>query len=56
VLAGAEDVAAMADGIARLWDNPRLFQAMSAAAAARVRSQSSHDIVIPRELDWMGSA
>lgn len=55
VLAGAEDVAAMADGIGRLWDNPSLFHTMSAAAAARVRSQSGHHIVIPQELDWMGS-
>ncbi|RVQ67628.1 glycosyltransferase [Croceicoccus ponticola] len=52
-LAGADDAAGLADQIARMIDNPALFLARSTAAAARVRSQSGHEIVIPRELAWL---
>ncbi|MDF8332098.1 glycosyltransferase family 4 protein [Novosphingobium cyanobacteriorum] len=51
-----EDAAGLASEIARMVDDPTLFLARSRAAAARVRAQSAHDHVIPRELAWMQGA
>lgn len=50
ILAPAEDHAALAAGIARLAENPALFAQMSAAAAQRVRRQSSAARIINAEL------
>lgn len=50
ILAGPEDAAGLAAGIARLWADPDLFRRMSAAAAARVRSISGKDSTIGKEL------
>ncbi|MBN3823107.1 glycosyltransferase [Burkholderia sp. Ac-20384] len=50
VLAPAEDVHAIAEGLLALAENPRLFADMSARAARRVRMQSGHDLVIHREI------
>jgi hypothetical protein len=36
-------------------ESPALYLARSAAAAARVRRQSGHEQIIPRELAWMAS-
>ncbi|WP_156424737.1 glycosyltransferase family 4 protein [Novosphingobium fuchskuhlense] len=57
-LAQANDAAGLAHEIAAMVEDPALFQARSAAAAARVRAQSGDDVIIPRELAWMagGSA
>jgi len=52
-LTDAEDAAGLAREIAAMVDDPTLFLARSAAAAARVRAQSAHGIVIPQELAWM---
>lgn len=52
-LARADDALGLAREIAALVDDPGLFLARSAAAAARVRRQSAHAIIIPRELAWM---
>jgi hypothetical protein len=53
VLAAADDVAGLTQGIAEMVETPALFLARSAAAAARVRAQSGHERIIPRELAWM---
>jgi hypothetical protein len=37
-------------------EHPDLFLARSAAAAARVRSQTSHRIIIPAELELLAEA
>lgn len=50
ILAPPEDHLAMAAGIARIVEDPALFQAMSAAAAERVRSQSSHAMITAQEV------
>lgn len=52
-LAGADDAPGLALAMADMIENPALFLARSAAAAARVRAQSGHDLIIPRELAWM---
>lgn len=52
-LASADDAEGLAREIAAMVDDPALFLARSAAAAARVRRQSAHGIVIPQELAWM---
>lgn len=52
-LAGDGDVPGLAGGIAEMIEDPALFLARSAAAAARVRRQSAEDIIVPRELAWM---
>jgi glycosyltransferase involved in cell wall biosynthesis len=52
-LAGADDAAGLAQALAEMADNPALFLARSAAAAARVRAQSGHRVIVPRELAWM---
>ena len=55
-LAAGDDAAGLAQAIADMAENPALFLARSAAAAARVRAQSGHDLIIPRELAWMAGA
>jgi len=52
-LAPADDALALAQSIAEMVEDPALFLARSAAATARVRAQSGHDLIIPRELAWM---
>jgi glycosyltransferase involved in cell wall biosynthesis len=56
ILAPAEDHAAMAAGIARLVENPALFAQMSAAAAERVRRQSSAAKIVDAELRLVSQA
>jgi glycosyltransferase involved in cell wall biosynthesis len=55
-LAAADDAAGLAQHIAAMVEDPALFLARSAAAAARVRAQSGHTGMIPRELAWMAEA
>ncbi|HTK84033.1 MAG TPA: glycosyltransferase [Patescibacteria group bacterium] len=50
VLAPPEDHMALVEGIERLIGDPDLFESMSAAAAARVRFQSSAEKIIPQEI------
>lgn len=50
LLAGPEDAAGLADAIERLYRDPALFERLSAAAAARVRTQSGYDATIAREI------
>lgn len=52
-LAEAEDHVGLAREISAMIDNPALFLSRSAAAAERVRHESGHEVVIPRELAWM---
>ncbi|MGO1544834.1 MAG: glycosyltransferase family 4 protein [Gulosibacter sp.] len=54
VLAPEEDAQALADGILRLMKNPNLFSQMSRAAANRVRSQSSPERTVDREMKILG--
>jgi len=56
ILAGAEDAAAMAEGISRLCAVPAKFARLSQNAAARVRRQSGHERVIPQELALFAAA
>lgn len=55
-VAPAEDAAELARAIAAMVDDPALFLARSRAAAARVRAQSAHGLVISAELAWMAQA
>ncbi|MCI1930357.1 MAG: glycosyltransferase [Clostridia bacterium] len=50
VLAPGEDFMAMADGIERLYDEPEYFLRLSENAAKRVRSQTSKEYTIDREI------
>ena len=50
MLAPQEDAARLAESIEKLYHSPELFSAMSAAAAARVRKQSSCVRTVEREL------
>jgi len=50
ILTSGEDYMAMADGIDELYHKPELFLQMSANAAARIRSQTSKEHTIDREL------
>jgi glycosyltransferase involved in cell wall biosynthesis len=50
ILAAGEDAEAMAAGIAALYENPEKFQAMSNAAADRVRRQSASESIVRAEL------
>ncbi len=50
MLAPQEDAAGLAESIAKLYRSPELFFAMSAAAAARVRRESSSAKTIDLEL------
>lgn len=54
VVAGFEDVEGLAEGMVRLMADPQLFTRMSAAAAARVRAQSSPEHTVDREMRMMG--
>lgn len=56
LLAPAEDAAALADSIARLYESPILFERLSKAAAARVREQSASKRVIEQELALIRAA
>ena len=55
VLAEAEDAHGLAEGIARLYEDPELFSKMSKEAAHRVRRQCAYDETIARELDVITS-
>ena len=55
ILAPAEDFVQMAAGIKKLYENPELFLQMSKNAAARVRSQTSKEYTIYKELDLIVS-
>ncbi|WP_336894234.1 glycosyltransferase family 4 protein [Novosphingobium sp.] len=55
-LVGPDDAAGLAREIAAMVEDPALFLSRSAAAAARVRAQSGHEVIIPRELAWMAEA
>ncbi|BAO94073.1 glycosyltransferase family protein [Caballeronia insecticola] len=50
ILAEPEDAAGIADGVRRLVNHPADFEAISRAAAARVRAQSNYDRTIGQEL------
>lgn len=50
MVVAAEDAAAMADAVEKLYREPMLFQRLSAAAAQRVRSQSGIVQTIEREI------
>lgn len=50
VLAPSEDYMEMAKQISRIVDNPKLFSEMSANATARVRRQTTSDVVVKQEL------
>jgi glycosyltransferase involved in cell wall biosynthesis len=56
ILAPADDAAALAAGIARLYEDPALFASMSRAAAERVRGQSAIGEVIGREISLFTAA
>jgi len=51
MLAESEDAHGLAEGIAKLYENPELFQNISEAAAKRVREQCSFDHTIGQELN-----
>jgi glycosyltransferase involved in cell wall biosynthesis len=51
ILADGEDAYGLAEGIAKLYENPELFQKMSEAAAKRVREQSGFKQTIDKELE-----
>ena len=55
-LAPPDKSADLAREIGAMVEDPALFLARSAAAAARVRAQSGHEVIIPRELAWMAGA
>lgn len=50
ILAPEEDYKAMAEGVARLYRDPDLFLQMSENAARRVRSQTSREYTIDKEI------
>lgn len=54
MLAPAEDAAALAGAIRKLYEDPELFLTMSRAASARVRQQSGAAEIIARELEMFG--
>ncbi len=56
MIADAEDVAGLADGLRRLMEDPDLFLRMSQAAAARVRAQTSPEHTVDHEMALMGLA
>jgi glycosyltransferase involved in cell wall biosynthesis len=55
-LAAPEDAEGLADAIAGMIADPRLFLARSARAAERVRRQSGHEIVVAAELALLDEA
>lgn len=56
IVAGPEDARGLADGIARLYNNPDLFLSMSQAAAERVRAQCGPESTVELELDLLEKA
>jgi glycosyltransferase involved in cell wall biosynthesis len=52
-LAGPDDAAGLAEAIWEMVESPELFLARSAAAAERVRSRTSHHLIIPAELELL---
>ena len=50
ILAPAEDYKFMAEGVKKLYYSPELFESMSENAAKRVRSQSSKELTIGKEI------
>jgi len=50
ILADPEDATGLAQGVRRLYENPELFEKLSAAAAKRVRSQSGVSETISQEI------
>ncbi len=53
ILAPSEDAQAMAMGIIKLYEDPKLFTRMSAAAAQRIRSQNTNDIIISKIINFI---
>jgi len=51
ILADAEDAVSMAEGIEKLFHNPKLFLEMSENAAKRVRKQTSKKFTIQKEME-----
>ena len=56
ILAKPEDARGLADGIARLYQEPDLFLSLSAAAAQRVRAQCGPQGTVQVELDLLEEA
>lgn len=56
ILVPGEDYKAMADGIRKLYHEPDLFLKLSENAAARVRSQTSREYTIDREIKLIKEA
>ena len=50
ILAGPDDANALADGIARMVDEPDEFARLSANAARRIRETIAMELIVPREL------
>jgi glycosyltransferase involved in cell wall biosynthesis len=55
-LAGADDPVGLADVLSAMLDDPGLFLRRSAAAAERVKRQSGHEAVIPKEIALLSDA
>ena len=55
-LASADDAVGLADAIWTMVERPELFLARSVQAAERVRKQSGHEVIIPRELELLQEA
>ncbi|MDQ3245669.1 MAG: glycosyltransferase family 4 protein [Pseudomonadota bacterium] len=55
-LAPPEDAVGLADGVSAMLAEPSLFLRRSAAAAKRVRQQSGHEKIIPREVQFLSAA
>lgn len=51
ILAKGDDAEGLAEGIAKIYENPELFQKMSEAAANRVRNQCDFKHTIQKEID-----
>ncbi len=51
VLADGDDAHGLAEGIAKIYENPELFQSMSKSAAKRVREQCGFEQTIGKELE-----
>nr|WP_276591711.1 glycosyltransferase family 4 protein [Sphingomicrobium nitratireducens] len=56
ILAPPEDASALAEGIARLVDDPSEFERRSRNAAMRIRATIAMDLVIPRELELLAAS
>jgi glycosyltransferase involved in cell wall biosynthesis len=55
-LAGSDDAIGLAEAIWEMVEKPELFHARSTKAAERVRSRTSHHLVIPAELKLLAEA